>query len=319
MNSEFFSTNYTSENQFLYTHKGVSVYLKREDLIHPFVSGNKFRKLKYNIDFALQNNYEGILSFGGAFSNHIMAVAEAGKMSALKTLGVIRGEELAVDLEKTLAGNDTLNRAAKAGMQFKFINRNDYRNKAKTSFLNELKSEYPDYFIIPEGGTNDLAIKGTAEILQTDDQIAFDYIATAVGTGGTLSGIVNATSNQQKVLGFSALKGMDFNPIISKFTHKKNWSITDAFSFGGYAKITSELVRFINQFYQKHQVYLDPIYTGKMLYGIESLIENDFFTEKTKVLAIHTGGLQGIKGVNQRLAKKQLPTIIEPNFINQYA
>lgn len=283
---------------------GIGVYIKREDRIHDFVSGNKYRKLKYNILEADKLGFKTLLTFGGAFSNHIAAVASVGKVCKFKTIGIIRGEEL----ESKIESNPTLQFAKSCGMQFEFVSREDYRKKTSEAFINRLKETFGDFYLVPEGGTNDLAVKGCEEIL-TDADKDFDYICCAVGTGGTISGLINCSKPGQQVLGFPALKGDFLQQDISKFVSKTNWKLITDYHFGGYAKINRELVEFINRFYNQNEVPIDPVYTGKMLFGINDLIVQGYFPEGAKILAIHTGGLQGISGMNAVLKKKQLPLI----------
>ncbi|KAB1068858.1 1-aminocyclopropane-1-carboxylate deaminase/D-cysteine desulfhydrase [Tamlana haliotis] len=285
-------------------NKGVELYLKREDAIHPFVSGNKYRKLKYNLQEAEKQGFKTLLTFGGAFSNHIAAVAAAGALFGFKTIGVIRGEEL----EPEIDNNPTLNFAKQHGMAFKFVSRTNYRQKGTPEFLDQLKKEFDEFYLVPEGGTNTLAVKGCEEILTEDDK-TFDFVCTAVGTGGTISGLINCSKPRQQVLGFPALKG-DFLQIdISKFAKQSNWELITDYHFGGYAKINEELVTFINQFKADYNIPLDPVYTGKMLFGVFDLIEKGYFPKGSRILAIHTGGLQGISGMNALLKKKNLPLI----------
>jgi len=286
-------------------NKAVEIYIKREDKIHPFVSGNKYRKLKYNLLEAKKNGFTSLLTFGGAFSNHIAAVAAAGNALGFKTIGIVRGEEL----ENKVSENSTLNFAKHNGMQFKFVSRGLYRNKTSESFLNDLKDIYGDFYLIPEGGTNKLAVKGCEEILTVEDK-TFDYICCAVGTGGTISGLINCSKPSQQVLGFPALKGDFLKEDMSKFATQTNWELITDYHFGGYAKINKELVAFINQFKIENEVSLDPVYTGKMLFGIIDLINKNYFPKGSKILAIHTGGLQGIEGMNAVLKKKNLSIII---------
>ena len=222
---------------------GVKLYLKREDKIHPFISGNKYRKLKYNLEEAKHPKHQTLLTFGGAYSNHIAAVAFAGKEFDFKTIGVIRGEEL----ESKISDNPTLSFAKECGMQFKFVPREVYRDKTSIEFMSSLKNEFGDFYMIPEGGTNELAVKGCEEILTEDDN-KFDIICCSVGTGGTIAGLINASEPHQKILGFPALKGDFLQKDISKFTAKLNWELATDYHFGGYAKINSELVEFINKF-----------------------------------------------------------------------
>lgn len=282
----------------------ISVQIKREDLIHPFVSGNKFRKLKYNLLQAKAENQKTLLTFGGAFSNHIAAVAFAGKERGFKTIGIIRGDELAQKVNE----NPTLLFAQKCGMQLEFISREEYRLKSELSFIENLKHKFGNFYLIPEGGTNALAIKGCEEII-THEDADFDYICCSIGTGGTISGLINSALPHQKVLGFPALKGDFLKEEIRNFAQNENWELISDYHFGGYGKINAELVLFINHFYAENQIPLDPIYTGKMVYGVIDLIQKNYFPAESKILMIHTGGIQGIQGMNIKLKNKQLPTI----------
>ena len=296
--------NSINQKILLEEESGVELYLKREDLIHPFVSGNKYRKLKYNLIEARKKGFETLLTFGGAFSNHIAAVASSGHNLGFKTVGVIRGEELGCKVSV----NPTLNFAKQSGMNFKFVSREEYRNKTSESFINNLRETFGDFYLIPEGGTNALAIKGCTEILNEED-FNYDYICTAVGTGGTISGLINCSKPSQQVFGFPALKGDFLQQDISKFVTNTNWKLITDYHFGGYAKINVELISFINEFKKAHKIPLDPVYTGKMMFGIFDLIDKGFFKKGTKILAIHTGGLQGIIGMNTLLKKKKLSII----------
>ena len=287
----------------LKTH-GVSLFLKREDEIHPLISGNKYRKLKYNILEAKSLNHTTLLTFGGAYSNHIAATACVGKEEGFKTIGVIRGEELRTQWEE----NPTLKLAAEHGMHFHFLDRDSYRIKDTADFLKDLHERFGTFYLLPEGGTNALAVKGCEEIL-TDADAHFDIIATAVGTGGTLAGLINSSTPQQQILGFSALKGDFLKKDIRKFANKSNWELLAEDHFGGYAKVTPELVEFINEFKNSTGIPLDPIYTGKMVYGILNMVKKGRIPANTIILAIHTGGLQGIFGMNRVLRNKNLPLI----------
>ncbi|MCF6306539.1 MAG: pyridoxal-phosphate dependent enzyme [Flavobacteriaceae bacterium] len=288
----------------LFSQSNYSVYIKREDLLHPEVSGNKFRKLKYNLLEAKKLGFDKVLTFGGAYSNHISATAAAGKELSIKTIGIIRGEELS----SKIAENPTLSFAEKCGMELYFISRSDYRKKTEPEFITELKEKYGSFYLVPEGGTNKLAVKGCKEILTKSD-VTYDYICTAVGTGGTIAGLVEASKPHQTIIGFSALKGVFQKSEIEKYTSKKNYQLIDDYCFGGYAKIDEELIRFINEFKENTGIPIDPVYTGKMMFGIMDLIEKNYFKENSSILAIHTGGLQGISGMNQLLKKKNLPQI----------
>jgi len=282
----------------------VKLYIRREDLIHPFVSGNKFRKLKYNLIEAKKQNHNTLLTFGGAYSNHIAAVAFAGKENGFKTIGVIRGDELSSKISQ----NPTLKFCQDNGMEFVFVSREQYRLKNTEDFLCNLKNDFDDFYLVPEGGTNDFAVKGCEEILSNEDE-RFDYICCAIGTGGTISGIINSSTSRQKVLGFPSLKGDFIKKDIRKFAKKENWDIISDYHFGGYGKVSEELIEFINDFYKKYSIPLDPIYTGKMVFGVIDLITKNYFPEDSKILLIHTGGIQGVQGMNLKLSNKNLQTI----------
>ncbi len=284
----------------LIREKEITLYIKREDLLHPIISGNKFRKLKYNLEEAKQQNKKTLLTFGGAFSNHILAVAGAGAEFGFNTIGVIRGEEL----ENNINDNPTLSQAKDFGMQFHFVSRDLYREKETHSFILQLQDKYGDFYFLPEGGTNFLAIKGCEEILTVEDKTFFTHVVCSTGTGGTFSGLVNSSTENQQLIGFSSLKGAFLSDVIRNFVTKSNWIINDDYHFGGYGKVNCELIQFLNAFYKQTKIPLDPIYTGKMVYGVMDLIEKDFFPPNAKILMIHTGGLQGVKGMNLALQKK---------------
>lgn len=290
----------SSNQKITIPHPNISLYIKREDLLHPYISGNKFRKLKYNLAKAKKQNHQTLLTFGGAFSNHILAVAAAGKEYGFRTVGIIRGEELAGKVPE----NPTLQRAQDFGMDFTFITREQYRNKNELKFIEVLHNKFGDFYVIPEGGTNELAVKGCEEILTKTDE-NFDYICCAVGTGGTLSGLINCSKPSQQVLGFPALKGGFLRQDICSFATKSNWDLITDYHFGGYGKVSEELILFINGFYQTHKIPLDPIYTGKLMFGVMDLIWHNYFPDNSKILVIHTGGLQGIAGMNKLLKQKK--------------
>ncbi|WP_426429400.1 1-aminocyclopropane-1-carboxylate deaminase/D-cysteine desulfhydrase [Winogradskyella sp. HB-48] len=281
------------------------LFVKPEYLIHPFVSGNKYRKLKYNIQKAKELQKSTLLTFGGAYSNHIAATAYAGQLYGFKTIGVIRGDEI----QSSIESNPTLKFAKSCGMQFKFVSREEYRHKSEYDFIEKLRDGYGDFYLLPEGGTNELAVKGCEEILKEDDA-DFDFICCCVGTGGTISGLINSAKPHQKILGFPALKGDFIREDIRKFAKKENWELISDYHFGGYGKIKPELISFINDFKKKYHIPLDPIYTGKIMFGIFDLMEKQFFPKDVKILAIHTGGLQGIEGMNIKLKQKGWPQIV---------
>ncbi|MCM4155267.1 pyridoxal-phosphate dependent enzyme [Gramella sp. AN32] len=293
-------------NQFLRKFEdGVEVWIKREDLLHPEVSGNKFRKLKYNLREAKATGFLKILTFGGAHSNHIAATAAAGNIYEFQTIGIIRGDELKANRNKWSA---TLKYAKSCGMSFEFVSREKYREKESASFLKELRSKFGKFYLLPEGGINDLAIKGCAEILNSEDR-KFDFIAVSVGTGGTIGGLIKSAGTNQKVLGFPALKSAHFKNDVTKLVVKTNWELFSDYHFGGYAKVDAALIDFMNKFSKEFKILLDPVYTGKLLFGIFDLAEKGYFPANSKVLAIHTGGFQGIPEMNRLLKNKNLPQI----------
>ncbi|ENU30902.1 hypothetical protein F991_01245 [Acinetobacter sp. CIP-A165] len=266
----------------------VQLTIKRLDQIHPRISGNKFFKLKYNFLAAQQQGLKQVLTFGGAYSNHIAATAYAAQHFGFDSIGIIRGEELA-----SQRLNPTLETAHDFGMKLHFVSRAEYRLRHEAEYLEQLQQQYPQALIIPEGGTNVLAIQGTQEILSADDLENYDLICCAVGTGGTIAGLIESSADHQHILGFSALKGDFLKQDIQKWTNKNNWSLTDAYCCGGYAKTTPELLQFMQQFEEQYAIPLEQVYTAKMMLGVLDLIQQNQFPAHTRILVIHTGGLQG--------------------------
>ena len=285
------------------TQKNIELWIKREDLIHPELNGNKWRKLKYNLLEAKEQDKKSLLTFGGAFSNHLFATAAAGKLFDFDTIGIVRGERA-----DTLS--PTLRFAEKSGMQLHFVSRSEYREFTTDYQSKKITQLFGNqHYILPEGGTNSLALKGCEEIvtdLSHDTSNPLTHYCVSVGTGGTAAGLVAALRGKAKVLGFSALKGNFLGSEIKKIfatcdIHSySNWTINDDYHFGGYAKFQPELITFINDFKRQFDIPLDPVYTGKMLFGIFDLIKNNYFERGSRIVAIHTGGLQGIEGYNSR-------------------
>lgn len=271
---------------------GVRLVVKCEYLNHPFISGNKWWKLKYNLEEAVRLEHHTLLTFGGAYSNHIYAIAAAAKELGLKSIGIIRGEE-------TLPLNQTLAFAESCGMKLHYLTREEYRDKADEAFIQKLQNQFGDFYLIPEGGTNELAVKGTAEFgKQVISETQFDYLCLPVGTGGTMAGLVRGMTGRKNLLGFSVLKGGGFlNDEVKRWAGDStdNWSIVEDYHFGGYAKTTSELINFMNTFEKQHQTPLDQVYTAKMMFGVFDLIAKGFFKSGSTILILHTGGLQGKK------------------------
>lgn len=281
---------------------GVQLYIKRDDLIHPLVSGNKWRKLKYNLLEASKQGHKTILTFGGAFSNHIYSMAAAGALYGFKTIGIIRGEE-------TMPLNPTLEFAQSKGMELQYISRTEYREKDSDHFINKLKEEYGEFYLVPEGGSNALALPGVAELV-SEINIPFDYLCTAIGTGGTMAGLISTKQVRYKTIGFAALKGEDYLEeevrSLIKSTGESvptNWEIMHNYHFGGYAKMKKELALFIRDFEAADNIPLDPVYTSKMLFGVFDLIKKGYFEKGKTIIALHTGGLQGKAGMEQKINK----------------
>lgn len=272
---------------------GISVYMKRDDLIHPEVSGNKWRKLKYNLIDAMAQGRQALLTFGGAYSNHLYATAAAGHALGLSTIGIVRGEELADQL------SSTLKYCQKMGMRLHFVSRQEYRLRNDPDYLSEMTGRFGMPYIIPEGGTTTLALKGVGELtVEVAEQLGFNptYYATAAGTGGTAAGILS-TGND--VLAFSALKGGNFLAddiagLLSNTNYKGHLTMMTEYHFGGYAKHTPELLSFITDFHRQQGIQLEQVYTAKMMYGLFDLINQGFFKQGETVVAVHTGGLQGL-------------------------
>ncbi|GAB3258445.1 pyridoxal-phosphate dependent enzyme [Larkinella harenae] len=261
----------------------IRLFLKRDDELHPLVSGNKWRKLTYNLAEARRLGYHTLLTYGGAYSNHIYAVAAAGRECRFATVGIIRGEDHRQRDSPTLAF------AREQGMRLHFITRHQYRHTADPAFQSDLRQQFGDFYELPEGGTNELAVWGTAEIipeLLRQAERPPDYVCCPVGTGGTLAGLIRSVPAGVNVLGFSALKGYGSE-------HPTGSLVVTDYHFGGYAKTSPDLLAFIRAFEHRTGVRLEQVYTGKMLYGIYDLARNGFFGPDADVVAIHTGGLQG--------------------------
>lgn len=267
---------------------GVRVLLKRDDLIHPELPGNKWRKLKYNLAAARDAGARRLLTFGGAFSNHIRAVAAAGTIFGFNTIGVIRGEE-------HLPLNSSLRWAAERGMRLTYLDRTTYRAKTTTTVIDRLRQQFGDFYLIPEGGSNALALRGCAELVQEIDR-DYDVVCCASGTGGTLAGIAAALPRARTAMGFSALKGGDFlrddvaslqRDAYGRVT--ENWSIVTGYHFGGYAKTDHTLRAFIDDFESRHGLRLEWVYVAKMIYGLFELIQRRRFPPGTTVVAVITG------------------------------
>lgn len=269
---------------------GYNVLIKRDDLLHPLISGNKWRKLKYNIQEAVSMGKSQLVTKGGAYSNHIAAVAVAGKLFGLRTTGIIRGEQPS-------NYGFTLRLARSTGMTLKFLSRSTYTD---WDFGEDFENFHDSYFV-PEGGTNELAFQGCAELVTeigSEIDLPNTVLCLAAGTGGTTAGILKASPASTQIVSFSALKGTWLKQKILNLAGQKSdiLTVTDEFCFGGYAKADEKLIRFINDFYDQYGIPLDPVYTGKMMFGIKEMCRRKQFLQTKTILAVHTGGLQGAFG-----------------------
>jgi len=278
----------------LLNEKKVQLFIKRDELIHPVLQGNKWRKLKYNLLEAKIKKHKTLLSFGGPYSNHLHALAFAGKQFKFNSIGIIRGE-------KPAALNPCLQDMKDWGMQLEYIKRIDYKQKATDEFIHNLQNKFGDFYLIPEGGNNPAGIKGCAELLDELNQ-DYDFICSEVGSGTMFSSIIahNKKPNTH-FLGFVVMKNQQleneiYNSIKPYKKNRSEWSLNHDYHFGGFAKASTELHQFILNFKTQSNIQLEPVYSGKMLYGIFDLISKDHFKPGARILAIHGGGLQGLRG-----------------------
>lgn len=278
------------------SEKNITLFVKRDDLIHPEISGNKYRKLKYNLEKIKLSNAETVITFGGAFSNHLHATAATCHYLGIKSIGIVRGEE-------TSSGNPTLQFCRDKGMILHFIPRNEYRLKTDSELVKDIINLYSHPYILPEGGSNPEALSGVAEIwneltLQINEPV--DYIFCAAGTGATLAGLLKHGPQKTHILGFSSLKSNHLKDEIQNMAGKKtinNFTFFEDYHFGGYAKTTPELLEFIHSFENITGIPMDYVYNGKAVYGLFELIRKNYFPDKSVIVWLHTGGLQGNQGL----------------------
>ncbi len=299
-------------NSQIANNAGVEISVLRLDLMHPTVNGNKWFKLQYNLLAAKQQNYTTLLTFGGAYSNHIYATAAAGNLLGFRTIGVIRGEE-------TLPLNPTLSFAAQQGMQLVYVDRETYRKRHTPELQEQLRQRFGEVFIIPEGGCNLNGVRGCTEIVR-EVQTAFDTVCVACGTATTLAGLTLSLASPQKVFGFPVLKNGDFlrediNNLLTQYLASDlpapyptpaPWDLVCDYHCGGYAKVNEQLLAFSQEFTKIHDVPLDYVYTAKMFYGVMDLIQQGFFPIGDRLLLIHTGGLQGNLGMREKLKQQSI-------------
>jgi len=300
------TTPLTALTDPLFSAAGVQVWLKRDDLIHPLLSGNKWHKLKLNLAEAREQGVERLLSFGGAYSNHLHALAYAGHQYGFNTLGLVRGEP-----HSPL--NATLQDATDFGMELVYLDRAQYRQRHNPAFQTELLARYPGSLLVPEGGANSLGVKGceaiSEQILQQQPEVT--HLLVACGTGTTLAGMINGCSQPGvQLLGVSVLKGQGVNAAIEQAVHNfllpaadAEWVLLKDYSCSGYGRINAELVTFMDRFEARHGIELDPVYTGKLLFALYDLIAKGHFPPGSRIAVVHTGGLQGKRGMLERMAK----------------
>jgi len=278
----------------------LEVHVKRDDLLHGIISGNKWRKLKYNLEQLKRSNYQGALTFGGSYSNHIHAFAFACFQQNIPCIGVIRGE-------KEYANNYTLTWARHWGMTCHFVDRATYRRRFDSDFLAELQVQYPNHFIVPEGGSNQLAVQGASEVIEElAQQTEFDTLISPVGSGGTLAGLISGDylqHKQHKILGVAVLKQAEYlqqeiKALAPEATTKHhNWQLLTDFHRGGYAKFTANDIARIIDFSRQTQLPFEPVYSGKMLLAFLDLLAQGYFNTGERVVLLHTGGIQGLGGM----------------------
>jgi 1-aminocyclopropane-1-carboxylate deaminase len=285
----------------LYEKMGVQVFVKREDLIHPLISGNKWRKLKYSLQKAAEVGKQHIVTFGGAYSNHVLATAAVAQAQGLQASAIIRGED---------QQNQVLNYCKSAGMKLYFVDRLSYTDKNEC--LERIFKDNTEIFVIPEGGASPEGVLGCEEILAENTE-NFDHIFCAAGTGTTAAGLYSYIQKNKlntKLHVVPVLKGGDFirNELAKHISINDQLELHTLYHFGGYGKSTTELLRFIIHFYHMHQVLLDQVYTGKLVFGMHDLIAKGYFARGSRILWLHTGGITGLNGVKTDLKR------MDPNF-----
>ncbi|WP_448549035.1 1-aminocyclopropane-1-carboxylate deaminase/D-cysteine desulfhydrase [Thalassotalea fusca] len=288
-------------NHPLFTEYGIEVFVKRDDLIHPIISGNKWRKLKYNLESARKQNINKLLSFGGAYSNHIHALAYAAYTQGFSSHAIIRGESSYQD-------NYTLTWARNWGMTLTFVDRATYRRRNEPEYLAALSKQYPDHQIIPEGGSNQAALMGVGEVLDelVQQLDGYDTLICPVGSGGTIAGLVKADNNKHQILGIPVLKHNGYLVheiellLGEQYQHCDQWQLLDDFHCGGYGKFSADDLLQMQAFYQQCKLPIEPMYSGKMVLALLSLIRSGHFTRGHRIVLLHTGGIQGLGGFIER-------------------
>ena len=288
-------------NHPLFEQKKVDCFVKRDELIHPDLCGNKWRKLKYNFQEAISKSCSGVITYGGMYSNHLVAVAAAGHFAELPTCGIIRSYQ-------PDPNNPTIKKLLSYGMKLEYVTPANYRRKEKDDVVSEILARHKDYFVIPEGGTNDLALKGVEESINEIDCFDYSHIVIGLGTGGTLAGVLKATRDYNtKVIAVSPFKGavddIEGFHLLSVDDRERLevvGSVIDV-RFGGYHE---DITDYIDRFKSLHDIDLDPVYTVKVMMTIDDLLSKDYFPHGSRIMVLHTGGLQGIEGYHYQYRKR---------------
>ena len=298
----------------IFSEHNIEVFVKRDDLIHPIISGNKWRKLKHNLLSVKAQNKHKLLSFGGAYSNHLHALAYASYSNGLDCHAIIRGEP-------AYQNNYTLSWARHWGMTFEFVDRATYRQRGNEEYLETLQARFPEHLIIPEGGSNQDALKGVGDIIhELNAQLAhFDTLMCPVGSGGTIAGLVTADNNQHQLLGISVLKHQGYlhqeiTQLLGEYHSRyRNWQLLDDFHCGGYGKFSPTDISNMLSFYQSTLLPIEPMYSGKMILALLTLIQSGYFPRGHRIVLLHTGGLQGLGGLAERgiLKASEWPSLPE--------
>ena len=289
----------------IFDQKQLSVYVKRDDLIHPIISGNKWRKLSGSLRYAKAHGLKGLVSFGGAYSNHIHALAYACQQDNLASIGIIRGRP-------EYSNNFTLSMARSWGMSLQFVSHLEYKQRAQRDYLEQLQKTYPDHLIVPEGGSHQLALSGVAEVMtELEQQIDYQHILLPVGSGGTIAGLIKQDNNQHNILGVAVLKqasylNQEIEDLLGRVkTSHCRWQLLTEYHGGGYAKFSETSIQQLVAYNKQGGITFEPIYSGKMLLATIDLAEQDYFAAGDTIVLLHTGGLQGIGGLLEqgRIAK----------------
>lgn len=283
-------------NKFWYGNKVAAMDMLRLDMLHPVISGNKWYKLRLNLAHAIDNGFKTIVTFGGGFSNHLIATACAARLFGLPSVGIVRGRYDVL--------TPTLEACKAEGMELIFVSQEDYKNKHEPEWATRLVSHFDDLYIIPEGGDNELGRRG-AELISWYIKDTYSHIMLSVGSGTTLTGLRNKLPNHQHIIGFAPMKqGIYVAEHIQQHLHSgkdTNWQLTDEWHFGGFGRWNTTLLDFMNDFYKENKIPLDIVYTSKMMYGLRHMLDQNQFSSCDKVLCIHTGGLQGNVSVKDSL------------------